>query len=318
MTSRPSFTSSSDVTCYLRTLAVTLGVLIVSLVGITAAGYHLGLVDASNHAIYSYQRAKIDRLPSIDIVFVGDSSLGNAINADLFGQLSGAPTANLALTGSFGSGGAYNMIRAVMADHRPRLFVVLQTIDVMHRKEAFPGFYFSAAPGELLTTSPIQILELYFSQKTAKKVLAQVADTGFADTAERIENDYITQRGHPIGRPPREEVAIHPLLPDMVADTQLGYIRRIADLCRSADVACVYAHGPVFDGYCHQAAAYIAELNVRVRAAGLDVVPGTPLCMEEAEVGNSIDHVRSDLKDAYTRRYYDLLRPYVDKSAARH
>lgn len=311
MTSHPSSTSSSDLRRYLTALGITLGVLVAVLVTITATGYRLGLVEVANHEIYGYQRHKINGAQAIDIAFVGDSSLGNAINASLLSSLSGYNAVNLALTGSYGSGGAYNMAYKVLQHHRPRLIVIMQSIDVMRRKDAFPGFYFSAEPSQLLTTSPIRILELYFSLKTARRVVEQFWKNGLAKPSQLFENDYIAQTS---AFSPAAELGMNPLLPNMVTQAQFDYVGQIAQLCRHHGTECVYAYGPIYDGYCSQAADYVAKVESGVRATGLPIVAGTPLCIPEDELGDTVDHVRPDLKDTYTRRYFELLRPYIDGS----
>jgi hypothetical protein len=313
MTSLPSSTSNSDLRRYLRALGFTLGILVSVLVTITATGYRLGLVEVANHEIYGYQRDKIGAARNIDIAFVGDSSLGNAIDAALFSKLSGANAVNLALTGSYGSGGAYNMTYKVLQQHTPRLIVVMQSIDVMRRKEAFPGFYFSAEPSQLLTTSPVRILELYFSLKTARRVIEQLWKHGLAKPSQLFENDYIAQTSV---LSPAAELGMNPLLPNMVTQAQLDYVGQIAELCRRHGTHCVYAYGPIYDGYCTQAGEYVAKVESGVRATGLPIVAGTPLCIPEGELGDTVDHVRPDLKDAYTRRYFDLLRPYIDEQGS--
>jgi len=313
MTSPRSSTSSSELRRYLRALGFALGILVAALVTITATGYRLGLVEVANHEIYGYQRDKIDAARNIDIAFVGDSSLGNAIDAALFSTLSGSSAVNLALTGSYGSGGAYNMTYKVLQHHAPRLIVVMQSIDVMRRKDAFPGFYFSAEPSQLLTTSPIRILELYFSLKTARRVVEQLWKHGLAKPSQLFENDYIAQTS---AFSPAAELGMNPLLPNMVTQAQLDYVGQIAQLCRSHGTECVYAYGPIYDGYCTHAADYVAKVESGVRATGLPIVAGTPLCIPEAELGDTVDHVRPDLKDVYTRRYFELLRTYIDGSGA--
>ena len=244
---------------------------------------------------------------------MGDSSLGNAINAELFSSLSGHNAVNLALTGSYGSGGAYNMTYKVLQHHAPSLIVVMQSIDVMRRKEAFPGFYFSAEPSQLLTTSPIRILELYFSLKTARRVVEQLWKNGLAKPAKLFVDDYIGQTS--VYSPPAE-LGMDPLLPNMVAQAQLDYVGQIAELCRHHGTECVYAYGPIYDAYCTQAADYVAKVESGVAATGLPIVAGTPLCIPEIELGDTVDHVRPDLKDIYTRRYFELLRPYIDRAGA--
>lgn len=305
MTSPLSSTSSSDTRRYLRTLLVALGILVGGLVAITATGYALGMVEAANHDIYEYQRNKLATDQRFDVVFVGDSSLGNAIDAARFAELSGRSTVNLALNGSYGSGGAYNMVRKVFDRAPPQWVIVMLSIDTMRRADAFPGFYFSAEPRQLLTTSPVRMLELYFSLKTARRVMEHVYANGFVSRPTRFDGDYIAQ-GDRLRQPARE-AAEHPLLPNMVAQSQLDYIARIARECKIRGVRCVYAHGPIFDGYCRQAHDYIETLNAGIRAAGLDVVGGTPACFPEQDVGNSIDHVRADLRSAFTQRYFELL-----------
>jgi hypothetical protein len=319
MTSLHSSTSSSEPTSafeprrYLRALGIALGALMTTLVAITAIGYHFGLVEVANHEIYGYQRDKVDTARTIDIAFVGDSSLGNAINAALFSSLTGHNTVNLALTGSYGSGGAYNMTYKVLQNHTPDLIVVMQSIDVMRRKDAFPGFYFSADASQLLTTSPIRILELYFSLKTARRVIDELWKNGFAKPEKLFVNDYIGQTS---GHSPTAELGMNPLLPNMIVQAQLDYVGQIAELCRHHGAECVYAYGPIYDGYCVQAADYVAKVESGVAATGLPIVAGTPLCIPEAELGDTVDHVRPDLKDAYTRRYFELLRPYIDRLQA--
>ncbi len=311
MTSPHSSISSSDLRRYLKALALTLGGLVTVLLTITATGYRLGLVEVANHEIYGYQRAKLGTARPIDIAFVGDSSLGNAIDATLFTSLSGRATVNLALTGSYGSGGAYNMAYKVLQHGTPSLIVIMQSIDVMRRKEAFPGFYFSAEPSQLLTTSPIRILELYFSLKTARRVVEQVWKNGLARPSNLFVNDYIPQTS---AFSPAAELGMNPLLPNMVAQAQLDYVGRIAELCRHHGATCVYAYGPIYDGYCSQAADYVAKVESGIAATGLPIVAGTPLCVPEVELGDTVDHVRPDLKEIYTQRYFDVLRRYIDGS----
>jgi len=217
------------------------------------------------------------------------------------------------LNGAYGSGGAYNMVRKVLEGHTPRLIVVMLSIDTLRRAEAFPGFFFSAEPAQLLTTSPIRALELYFSLKTARRVLDH-AWKGRTNPPTNFRHDYIAQEGAPLGTAASTEVAQNPLLPEMLAEQQLSYIARVAALCNERGVTCVYAHGPIFEGYCRQATNYVATLNEGIRAAGLEVVPQTPVCLELQEVGDSIDHVRSELKDAFTDRYFALLSGFLNPS----
>jgi hypothetical protein len=274
----------------------------------------MGLVDPTNRQIYVYQRDKLEHLAATDVAFFGDSSLGNAIDAALFGNLSGMTATNFALTGTYGAGGAYNMVSLLLARDHPRLIVVMLSPDTMRRADAFTGFYFSADPAQRASQSPLAVLELYFSLKAARRTLDEMGHGGLWTAPDPIENDYITQRAHPMRRSLADEVANNPLMPGMVAPAQIGYLGRIAALCRERDIVCVYAQGPIYADYCRHSAAYLTEVAAAVDAAGLTVAADTPVCMEADEVGNSIDHVKPDLKERYTRRYFERLQAFVTRA----
>ena len=75
----------------------------------------LGLRITNNDVIADYQIQKIDdkEFDEIDTIFVGDSSLGNAIDKKLFNSISKLRSENLSLTGSYGIAGSLGMIKKV-------------------------------------------------------------------------------------------------------------------------------------------------------------------------------------------------------------
>jgi hypothetical protein len=301
--------SSSDLRRYLIVLACVLGTLLTGLAAFTAAGYGLGIVDTGNAEIYDYQLKKIEHLKKADIVFVGDSSLGNGIDAKYFTDLSGLTTANLALSGSYGLGGSLNMIHRVLknGDH-PKAVVIMQSITTMTKSHAFAGYFFSAPPLSKLSLPPDKILEIYLNLGAAKQILRQLMRKGLHIKQPAITNDYLEQRWSPNQPAEIIEAKLKPLLPDMIAEGQLEYLAQIANLCRSSRLICIYAHGPVYEGYCQEARAYLERLDTKIRLTGLHVLSGTPVCLEQNEIGDSIDHVKPDLKQVFTRRYFELFR----------
>jgi hypothetical protein len=294
-------------------LGFSLGALVTTLLTITATGYHFGLVEVANHEIYGYQRDKIGTAQTIDIAFVGDSSLGNAIDAELFGSLAGHDTVNLALTGSYGSGGAYNMTYKVLqtshaesdrgdaVDRRDAQERGVSRVLLLQRTVPAADDVTDPHPGTVL------------QPQDGRRVIEQLWKHGFAKPPELFKDDYIAQTS--VYSPPAE-LGMDPLLPNMIAQSQLDYVGQIAELCRRSGTECVWAYGPIYDAYCTQAADYVAKVEAGLVATGLPIVAGTPLCIPEAELGDTVDHVRPDLKDTYTRRYFELLQPYIDRSAA--
>ncbi len=61
--------------------------------------------------LYDYQLKKLSTQEDVDTIFIGDSSLGNAINADLISRQGSIKALNLALNGNYGYAGPYNMLK---------------------------------------------------------------------------------------------------------------------------------------------------------------------------------------------------------------
>ena len=84
-------------------------------------------------------RTQLDRLEAakeIDVVLLGDSSLGNAVDARAWSRESGKNVLALPLAGYFGYEGTLNMLRRVLRHDRPELVVVMQTIELASRELA--------------------------------------------------------------------------------------------------------------------------------------------------------------------------------------
>lgn len=279
---------------------------------LTSIGYGLGLVDASNRNLFDYQVRKIDQADRADIIFVGDSSLGNSIDADLFGELTGAKALNLALSGTYGLGASYNMILRSFEKHHPRLVVVMQSLKTMTRPEAAAGYFFTTDHPEWSDLSPVELAQVYLSYRAASETINQIRRNGLTRMATAIASDYVPQQIRGADRlKPIAEAAEKPLLSGMIAREQLRFVKRIGEFCHAQAITCLYANGPIYNGYCQRSAAYIAKLTEAVRAAGLIMVEGTPLCMPIDQVGDAVDHVRPDFKDEYTRRYFAAVAPYI-------
>lgn len=313
MTSPPSSISSSETRLYLRVFGLTSVILLAVLAGISAASYRYGLIDVATRWIYDHQVAKIEGAHEMKTIFVGDSSLGSAIDTALFSKLSGSPSASLALSGTYGVGASFNMIRRANDRHEVRTAVVMQSLNTMTRPDVVAGYFFTTAKLELTELSPIELAKLYLNYRTAKETIQQVQRRGFKREPPSLEGGHIAQKKRRTGRDgPEEEVKNQPFLPGMVSGAEIDFVVRIADYCESESIRCVYAHGPIYDGYCRTAGPYIESLNEAITGAGLEVVEGTPACLPLAEVGDQVDHIAPSMREPYTRWYYERLRPYLN------
>ena len=269
------------------------------------------------HQLYLYQLGKLEKLSAAPAtVFVGDSSLGNAIDAGVFGALAHAPAVNLALTGSYGYAGSYNMIRRVLKRFKPRNIVIIQAPDMMQREAddlanfmSVDGAGFelpSLAELPSVLDAGLNYLKLIYSLDVLKRSLSQ--KFGQAAAQDRWEHDYVGQRAQL--KVTDALVARQSLAPGTNPD-KLRYLEKIAELCRSEHINCIYAHGPLLDRICATSGAYLEEASRAIRGTGLPLVAGTPLCVPTADIGDAIDHVGPALKTASTQNYYRLLTPML-------
>ena len=84
----------------------------------------------------------------------------------------------------------------------------------------------------------------------------------------------------------------------------MGRRSRVVELCRRQNRNCIYAHGPAYDQACKTLADYLQALTKRVRRAGLMVARGAPVSVPRGPLGNTMFHVRQNLKADYTQKYH--------------
>ncbi|MGE5506095.1 MAG: hypothetical protein ACM31L_16865 [Actinomycetota bacterium] len=307
MTCRPSSISASEAWRYLAAVALMAAAGLAAAWLLTAYGYQRGLITYHFLDLLEVQKAKIAAHPEAETVFVGDSSLGNAIDAAHWAERTGRPTLNLALTGVYGYAGSLNMVRRVLKNGHPRTIVVFHTLDVAARPTPYMGFVHTYDGWLPLAEVPVtELARAYFNYQAALGTLKGLLRGG-ARPKLPIVDDYVAQ-GPPlaperIAQGGRGEkwtgAAINP--------ANLGFLKALAETCRAAGVRCIYAHGPLAEPACRRMAPYAAALNVAVVAAGLELATPEPVCMPAEDVGDSPDHVRPGRKRAFTERYLDLL-----------
>jgi hypothetical protein len=267
--------------------------------------------------VYHYQLDKLEHAPAnVATVFVGDSSLGNAIDAKLFGELAGAPTLNLALTASYGYAGSYNMLRRVLLRFRPRNVIIVQTADMPKREEDTLAALLveeeadrQAGVWQHLSFelgTRLEYLQLIYNVDSFKRAATNLF-VNKPRTAEFI-NDYPAQSGH---FEPTAATIVRDTLRPGVNRGKLPYLVRIAELCRAEHLNCIYAHGPLLGEICAASRTYLDEASVTIRGAGLEVLSGTPLCLSATEVGDSMYHAAPSFKAQATREYFRLLAPWL-------
>ncbi|HUP93812.1 MAG TPA: hypothetical protein VM164_02810 [Burkholderiales bacterium] len=274
--------------------------------GLCAWGYLTGTLAATFSDLYEHQIAKVRALDTIDTVFVGDSSLGNAIDARHWEQLSGRPAVNLSLSGAYGYAGSLNMLRRVLRKARPRAVFIFQTIDMFTRPIEHEAYLRSAVSlRPLLEVPPGVTLKVYVNLDTALAVLRRLAFP--AEAGKNIDYARDVARQSPTAASVEERYRGRHLRLQDVRPEKLNYLRRLAALCTQERLDCTYVHGPLVESTCRGSADYLDEVNRLIDSTGLPRAKQTPVCLLYADVGDTEDHVRPERRRYYTERYFERL-----------
>jgi hypothetical protein len=308
---------------YLAGFAVSTLLFVVLQLGLAWSAVGRCAADWQICALVRYQLAKIEALPARpDTLFIGDSSLGNALDAGLFAELRRAgPVWNLALTGNaYGVPGAFGVLTRVLERSRPRNVVVMLTpedygssspviTDIAVQGLATLG----VPPWEIgRTIGPVYGLALLYRQlqlalrpEFLRGGLGLLAGARPPPCQGCGALDYVPQ------------VAVDPAsfregaaFPPATANYR-PFLRRIQELCAAHAVNCLYLHGTVWAPVAERSHDTVAAINRMVAEAGMPLVVDAPIGVPTGEIGDSINHVRPDAKQAYTRRIEEMLRPYL-------
>lgn len=274
-----------------------------------AYGYKNGMMDFPFVKIYHYQLEKLKGASKIEIVFVGDSSLGNAIDIVEFKRLSGKNVQNLALTGSYGYAGSLNMIKRVVQVQKPEIVVIMHTPIILTLDVAYDGFLLTAlSMSEWKKNVPLLVLAKTFVNFDAflSMVRTLIRKTGIPENTH-IANDYIRQ-GSLLNIRSTENYQVN--IADIKIEKKI-FLNKITSFCNSNDLQCVYAIGPWFEDHCKQFSGFISETNNIILSTGLALATEEPKCLAPHNLGDAWDHVAPHAKKEVTEFYYRKLRSFL-------
>lgn len=276
-----------------------------------------GLVGWHFAQLYRYQLAKLAQAaPAADtVVLVGDSSLGNAVDARAWSAALQRPVLSLALTGDYGYQGTLNMLRRALRHGPVGLVVVFQTLDIATRKPAYDGQLYTAQHlGDLAGIPPLWLFSALASlDPLASAVAAALRDE--EDMRAYAAVDYHPQAAAgarralaPVDAPPPQV--------ERIRQDDLASLAQIAAVCRRHRVRCLYVHGPLIEPQCGRAAGYVRALSAAIERTGLAVVPDTPICLPRADAGDAEDHVAPERKAQYSDLYLHRLQSMLSGASS--
>ncbi|MBF0449951.1 MAG: hypothetical protein HQK75_04555 [Candidatus Magnetomorum sp.] len=254
------------------------------------------------HELYLYQTKKLNDQSNIDTIFIGDSSLGNAINANLFNSKTGLKSVNLALTGMYGYAGSYNMLKKAVRKNRIKNVIMIQTIETLTRSVSYDGYLYSMdslsdfteLQGNEITSLLEASINILFSFNNLKRVIFFYFNNSI--NTYTIEKDYIKQTI------PIKQNINTPKIRIKVDNDKPSFLKKIVDYCNQNHINLIYLHGPYLGKIDEQSKTDINALNSFIKLTGAKLVETIPFLTTE-QVGDQRDHVHPSYKDMITLFY---------------
>ncbi|MEI6437725.1 MAG: hypothetical protein WCO69_03120 [Candidatus Omnitrophota bacterium] len=241
------------------------------------------VLSTGDDVLVQYQLNKLN--DEADIIFFGDSSLGNSLDAAYASALTGKRVLNFALTGRYGLVGSRIMIEKYLARHRPP-----QAIIVVLSADSFP---------RKINENEIKMLlnrDLILTQLISARRLFMAVQARFLSGGKSvIVNDYVKQ-GSKINPRKPGRVILH-----KISEVNSNSGTAIGELCAQKGIRCLMACGPILDVFALSASDYFKGLPV---FKGLSpAVTATPFAIAPEDVGDSVDHVAPEKRRESTRRW---------------
>lgn len=295
---------------YVVVIAALVGSALMMNAVISLIAIRYNLVTWRFASLFSYQVEKLAKGAPIDLLLVGDSSLGNAVDAYAWSSAEGLVVVNAALTGSYGYAGTLQMLRRAEAARGVKTAVIMQASDTMIRPVSHEGALFSASNFKVfLDVPPTVAMSWLLSKDIPVNVLMSLWKPEPDHRAEMVSSDYMPQ-GKPLTSRQKERTPY----PARFEQDKIFYLKQIVEFCRSNKIDCVYAHGPVIDPLCKNTNGYYTAINERIRGTGISLLSEVPPCIPPDEVGDSVDHVIPSVKPKYTEVYRHMFAEFEKKN----
>jgi hypothetical protein len=260
----------------------------------------------SNELILNYQEKKIDKLynTNIQTIIVGDSSAGNAIDANEFTKLSNKKTINLSLTGSYGLIGSLNMIKNIHKKH-PEIknIIIMQTLDIWRRPLSKTSFFKSNKEPllkneDLINNIYFEYIKYIFNLKELKWAIKNT--THKLKTKIDLNHDYTKQSKKKFSN--KKKRLKNRLLSKNIHRDNIKLLKAIDNYCSENKLKCIYLHGPLHETVVKNSQDTIKNINSTIKNNISSIVfLENTFAVEPSKLGDSNDHIDPKYKKIITK-----------------
>jgi hypothetical protein len=253
--------------------------------------------------LYNHQIDKIHKTKKYSTIFIGDSSLGNAIDSDYFSEKTSEKSINLALTGVYGYAGSYNILKqAFLKNPNLKNVIIMQTLGMSGRKTSYQGYWYSINElSDLYELNLYEIIQVLLASDPKSQIRKLFESKAKTKTQNYLKNDYIKQ--NPEKRP---------LVPDRgfsannINRDKYRFLKKILSFTQKNGINLYYVHGPNSEERVNLSSQYIEDVNTSLKAIGINLIEDV-IKVPIEDIGDEHDHVSPNTKRKYTEVYLDLL-----------
>jgi hypothetical protein len=273
--------------------------------------HSLHITYNENDRILEYQNKKLKKLKNevIQTLIVGDSSAGNAIDAEYFSKISGSKTVNVALTGSYGLIGSLNMIKRVVSEHKElKNIIIMQSLDIWYRELSLTA-YFKTKYSSLKEMNGIidnlssKYLAYLFNIQEINWFVKSLYEE--ADSEIDLNHDYTKQKPYTFSNE-KKSLKEDTHLKDRVNRDKIKVLAMIDRYCGEKELNCIYLHGPLHVSLVKKDRKIIENINSTLSKTMKNITfIAKPFALKATQLGDSNDHVDIGYKLQTTKESYN-------------
>ena len=252
--------------------------------------------------------------PDYNTIFIGDSSLGNSINARWVSDKTDTKAINIALTAIYGYAGSYNMLKkAIKSSNQYKHVVIMHTPGIHASDVSYKGYLYTINDWD-------DIFELDFhhayklfkngfldSNPELKSVIGYISDDLFSERKPTsydhlLFNDFFKQ-GEKVDF---DTSMIKYFSPEELLVEKFYFLKKIKELCDQKELKLTYVHGPLFDKAVPKSFDFIKAINQNILALDINIID-TLFSIPNHELGDFENHILPEYKTLYTEKYADLI-----------
>ena len=291
----------------------TIGVVVLVSMAGSSYLYSKHIPQTNNDLLINRALKILSTRNDLETIIVGDSSAGNAIDAAYFESLSGLKTQNLALTGSFGFIGSYNIIRhAQIRQKKLKNVLIINTLDVWRRpfnEQAFfdtldglPAVELKLSSGKVRLSTALHYKfnprEIYWYFKYRLHPLP---------SKESIENDYLVQHEERFSNG-KKKLEPKEFITSLINEDNTLTYEALGKLCTDLSLHCIFMHGPIHRTVYEKSYSAIAHINNYLKKeVGLFTVTKV-FSYPPEKIGDSVDHIDPLYKKEVTKDYFETIK----------